>query len=225
MPSASVTRGHGLLEGFLARKRCDMANTLIGTGREAGSILDIGCGSYPLFLEQVNMRRKVGVDQVVDPARQAHFASRGIELVARDLDRDPRLPFDDASFDIVTMLAVFEHVEADKLPLVIREIHRVLKPGGIYVVTTPASWADPILTTMSWLRLVSADEVDEHEETHTLASMKDAIAGGGFRSEHIETGTFECGMNLWARAKKANHHKAAAYAKKERSHVKKVLSS
>ncbi len=210
-----VTRGNGLLEGFLARMRCRMANKLIGgpeplgrardrLRRRTGRILDIGCGSYPLFLEQVEMKEKTGIDQVVGDALKTRWAARGITLIGKDLDRDPLIPLPDGSFDVVTMLAVFEHVEADKLPFIIREIHRVLKPGGIYVVTTPARWTDPILATMSFLRFVSADEIDEHEETHTRQSMKNTIANGGFSLENIETGTFECGMNLWARATKLN---------------------
>ena len=64
------------------------------------------------------------------------------------------------------MLAVLEHVESDKLLRVIAEIHRVLRPDGIYVLTTPAQWTDPILIVLSRLRLLSPDEVEKHQETH-----------------------------------------------------------
>jgi SAM-dependent methyltransferase len=53
--------------------------------------------------------------------------------VAANLDRD--LPFRDARFDLVLMLEVIEHL-AD-IPHALREIARVLRPGGIAIVTTP----------------------------------------------------------------------------------------
>ena len=50
------------------------------------------------------------------------------ERVARDLNADPALPFDDASFDVVTNAVSVDYLTR---PLeVFRECHRVLKPGG-----------------------------------------------------------------------------------------------
>jgi len=55
-----VTRGNGLLEGCLARRRCARADALIPDELRAGRILDIGCGRYPLFLRTTAFREKVG---------------------------------------------------------------------------------------------------------------------------------------------------------------------
>ncbi|RJR55017.1 MAG: SAM-dependent methyltransferase [Desulfobacteraceae bacterium] len=44
-------------------------------------------------------------------------------------------PFQKALFDIVVSVEVLEHVEQDML--FIRQIHRVLKPGGVFLMTTP----------------------------------------------------------------------------------------
>jgi len=46
-----------------------------------------------------------------------------------------KLPYDDDSFDLVTCTEVIEHIEHYRETL--REMHRVLKPGGALVVTTP----------------------------------------------------------------------------------------
>jgi len=43
------------------------------------------------------------------------------------------LPYKDNSFDGVCAYAVFEHIPASKIPNVLDEIHRVLKPGGIFL--------------------------------------------------------------------------------------------
>jgi SAM-dependent methyltransferase len=53
--------------------------------------------------------------------------------VAADLVRD--LPFRSESFDLVLLLEVIEHLP--DIPHSLREIARVLKPGGIAIVTTP----------------------------------------------------------------------------------------
>ena len=47
-----------------------------------------------------------------------------------------RLPFADSSVDLITALDVLEHIEDDRATL--REIRRVLRPGGILLATVPA---------------------------------------------------------------------------------------
>ncbi len=61
------------------------------------------------------------------------YRTKKLGWVAANLDRD--LPFRDARFDLVLMLEVIEHL-AD-IPHVLGEIARVLKPGGVAIVTTP----------------------------------------------------------------------------------------
>lgn len=57
-----------------------------------------------------------------------------VPVQVADLNVD-KLPFTDASFDLVTCTEVIEHLEHYRET--IREMHRVLKPGGVLVVTTP----------------------------------------------------------------------------------------
>jgi SAM-dependent methyltransferase len=61
------------------------------------------------------------------------------DLTVRDVDlqaADLRLPFDDDTFDLVTLLAVIEHFP-NTPRLVLEEMRRIVKPGGIVVVDTP----------------------------------------------------------------------------------------
>jgi len=202
MQSTCVTRGHGLLEHFLSRKRAAMANALIGDRGPHERILDIGCGSFPLFLEQVRFREKVGIDQLVSDVQKGEWSRRSVTLIRWDLNREPVLPFPDDHFDAVTMLAVFEHIETPRLIRILTEIRRVLRPRGIYVLTTPAPWAAPILWILSRLRLVSRDEVKEHKQTHTRKTIMEVLFQGGFSPKSVTMGSFECGMNFWAQATK-----------------------
>jgi hypothetical protein len=54
------------------------------------------------------------------------------------------------------------------------------------------------------MRLVSQAEIDEHKETHTRRSIEEILFQAGFLHNNIMTGTFECGMNLWAKAMKTS---------------------
>ena len=47
----------------------------------------------------------------------------------------PPLPFEDESFDCVVSFQVIEHIKRDKE--FVREVYRVLKPGGLFIVSTP----------------------------------------------------------------------------------------
>lgn len=125
-------------------------------------------------------------------------APDGITLIRHDLDERAALPFDDASVDVVTMLAVFEHLDHDVLRHTLSEIGRILRPGGVYVLTTPAAWTDRLLRLLARLHLVSAEEIEEHKDAYTHARIADLLAEAGFDRAAMRFGTFEFGMNLWA---------------------------
>lgn len=55
--------------------------------------------------------------------------------IDRGVDVMKGLPYPDASFDVVTLVEVIEHLENHRAALT--EVARVLKPGGILVLTTP----------------------------------------------------------------------------------------
>jgi len=195
--SGRVTRGHGLLEGFLARQRGKMANRLIPEAARGGRILDIGCGSYPLFLTQTEFAEKHGIDRTPNTAQPD-----GIHLHDHDVSQSPALPFDADHFDVVTMLAVFEHLDRPTMAGLASEIYRVLRPGGCYVVTTPAAWTNPILQALSRLGLVSEEEIDEHEPLYGLREIRSIVCTAGFADAKITMGRFELGLNTWGRAVK-----------------------
>src|SRR5712664_4747413 len=105
LANTAPTRGHGLLESFLAHQRARMANTLIPPALREGSVLDVGCGSYPTFLKQTRFAEKFGVDRVLSSSTIDRLREEGIGLQPFDADREDHLPFDDGSLSVVTMLA------------------------------------------------------------------------------------------------------------------------
>ena len=98
-----------------------------------GRYLDFGCGEGD-FLRRVLERCDEcwGVD--LDPAALgAAERIRGVR--ALPIQPDAPLPFDGDSFDTITILEVIEHVADERS--VLRDLARVLRPGGYLLLTTP----------------------------------------------------------------------------------------
>lgn len=194
-----ITRGYGLLEGFLAQQRSRVANELIPVSLRAGRVLDIGCGAYPLFLTQTPFAQKFGLDKHVAPlaaslARDGHST---VQLIRYDVEHGGRLPFFDDQFSIVTMLAVFEHIEITRLVALLSEVRRVLKPEGRLILTTPTKTAHSLLRGMAKVYLVSSIEIAEHKTCLSLAEILRVIEQAGFSSDHATHGYFELYLNHW----------------------------
>ncbi len=181
-----------------------MADRLIPPELRSGSIVDIGCGEYPYFLISTDFARKVGLDKIqATPSGQETL--EGITIMSYHAEPAEPLPFEDDSVEIVTMLAVFEHIEPQRLAHLLREISRVLRSGGLFIMTTPASWTDRLLRLLAKLGLVSSEEVEDHKAAYTRSKVAD-ILGDVFGSENIRTGYFEAFMNMWAVARKSTPH-------------------
>jgi len=89
-------------------------------GVEAGQkLLDLGSADGAL----VEVARKRGLDAC------------GLDVTDRINFETDAFPFEDASFDIVTAVSVLEHLFSPEVFL--KEIIRVLKPGGAFILVTP----------------------------------------------------------------------------------------
>jgi SAM-dependent methyltransferase len=188
-----ATRGKGLLEPFLARQRTARANHLIPTHLRSGRILDIGCGSFPYFLSHTSFAEKFAIDQLPPSVEGTE-----VHWHTLDLNTDSKLPFDSAYMDVITMLAVAEHLDPASLEQLLQEAHRVLKPGGRVIITTPSSWSDGLLHLMARLKLVSAEEINEHVYAYTLPLLGWYFGRAGFEMRRVKFGYFELGLNMWA---------------------------
>ena len=191
MKNISYTRGTGVLEVLLARQRANKANSFISKEQRKGRVLDIGCGSYPYFLTSIDFKEKYGIDPALTSTK-----IENIVLKKNDITKN-KLSFKDNYFNVVTMLAVFEHIEQDKLPEVIHEIKRVLKKDGIFIITTPAPWADKLLHSMARFRLISSEEIHEHKHNHPKEKIEGILTASGFEKKKIRSGFFELFMNMW----------------------------
>lgn len=104
-------------------------------GARLGAVLDIGCGSGQLLLAsaQRNAERLVGVDTDQALLERARANVPTAEFALADVQS--QLPFENASFDTVFFCDVIEHLHNPVAAL--HEIHRVLRPHGRVLITTP----------------------------------------------------------------------------------------
>lgn len=99
-----------------------------------GDVLEIGCGEgrgIGLLLEHAKTFTAVDKIKPVIDALQKKFPSG--RFISTNIPPMPALG--DSAFDVVVSFQVIEHIKNDKLFL--QEIHRVLKPGGTALLTTP----------------------------------------------------------------------------------------
>lgn len=137
------------IDRALQRVRIRMALRHIPKGSR---LLDVGCADGSLI-------RAAGA--------RVHDAV-GIDPDAPD--GDPRLqrgrfPEDlrvSGTFDVITMLAFFEHVGEPDRPRVVEACRALLRPGGRVVLTVPAPAVDRILEVLRALRLLHGMDADAH---------------------------------------------------------------
>ena len=192
----NFTRGDGILDQFLAQMRAKQAKIHIRNLGSHDKILDVGCGSYPYFLSVVEFKEKYGIDSLIKTG-----IVEGIILKKLNVESE-KLPFKDNFFDCVTMLAVFEHINEVKLNFVLKEVRRVLKTGGTFVIATPSPWSDGLLHLLARLSVISPEEIHEHKHNQTRKIIESLLRQAGFQEENLRSGYFESGLNMWFVAKK-----------------------
>jgi SAM-dependent methyltransferase len=134
-------------------------------------ILDAGCGTGGTTVELRRFGRVVGVDlawEALEPAR-----GRGLERLARGSVE--QLPFRDGVFDVATSFEVVYHLGVASDTSALREIRRVLKPGGLLLLRVPAH---------DWLR-GEHDRLVHTRHRYSRAEVATKLSDAGFRVDQL----------------------------------------
>jgi SAM-dependent methyltransferase len=122
--------------------------------RPGARLLDVGCFDDSLLRRAApRVEKAVGVDPLAQPLTRGNT-----EILCGAV---PGVPFPDASFDCITLLAVLEHIP-DREAFA-RECFRLLSPGGRLVITVPRPAVDKILDVLLALRLIDGMSLEEHD--------------------------------------------------------------
>jgi len=145
-------------------------------------ILDDGCGSGELtraIFKKTTHATLIGCD--IDTAAlqdfKQHLAGEAIRIKKCDVQR---LPFADASFDLVFMFDVLEHVSHPEKTLA--EINRVLRPQGIFHLVVPCE--GDLMTIDGWIKKLFRKNLKEkpigHIQQFTYQEVLQLLTKKGF---------------------------------------------
>lgn len=123
-------------------------------------ILDIGSGPHPKAdaTDRMDMHQWAGVTKV------------------HDLRHIP-YPYEDNSADKIYLGDVIEHLTKFDAPKVLVEIHRILKPGGVFVISCPdVLWIMQRIVLGDWDEKANVDWLRQHE--YNWDNAMDYLFGG-----------------------------------------------
>ena len=153
---------------FLGRRYLVLRELVRHGGCEPGPILDVGCGTGGMLPHLQRIAPAIGLDPA--PEAAAACRRRGVAFVHGS---GMEMPFADAAFGTVTALDVIEHV-ADDVGM-LRELYRVLRPGGLLLLTVPAY-------QFLWSQ---HDEFNHHQRRYRRRTLQRTVRQAGFRIARI----------------------------------------
>jgi ubiquinone/menaquinone biosynthesis C-methylase UbiE len=136
-------------------------------------VLDAGCGTGGMmtWLTRYSPQRVIGID--LSPEALNFCRDRGLETIARASVAD--LPFPDSVFDLVTSFDVLVQLSGENTDVVaMREMYRVLRPGGIAFVRVAA---------YEWMRS-GHDKALGTQRRYLLSEVVEKMGQTGFRVRH-----------------------------------------
>ena len=137
-------------------------------------VLDYGCGVAP-YLVHFRSHGVLVSGAEITSAVVDRYRTLGFDV--RQIDRPEKLPYTDSEFDIVYMMQVLEHVARPHELL--REVHRVLKPGGVLYTAVPNA-------NSLWRKVFAADWVSGwfapfHIYAYSREPLRVLAAANGFK--------------------------------------------
>jgi SAM-dependent methyltransferase len=138
-------------------------------GRTGLEVLDVGCGAGGMLGPLARYGHVTGVEPAADLVE--HCRQRGFSDVVEASAYD--LPADSGSVDLLTLFDTLEHIEDDVRAL--RECHRVLAPGGLLFLSSPAYQ----------FLYANNDRVAAHVRRYTARELRRKLRATGFEAVRV----------------------------------------
>ena len=119
-------------------------------------LLDIGAGDGS-FLQTLGGHIQWGVG--IDPLLPTAYQTPSYRLICGDFPCDFSVS---GHFDVITLLAVIEHLPRAVLQEVVAACWQILSPGGQVIITVPHPCVDRILAVLKFLRIIHGLALEEH---------------------------------------------------------------
>jgi ubiquinone/menaquinone biosynthesis C-methylase UbiE len=163
------------------QKKLDITRTYFGPETE---VLEFGCGTgSTAILHAPHVRRIHAIDISPRMIEICHCkaAETGIGNISFEVGTIEELDDSDESFDVALGLSIL-HLLEDK-EAAIAKVHRLLKPGGVFVTSTPC-----IADTMKFFKLIAPIGrrlgLMPYLDIFTTEELVESLTGAGFKIDH-----------------------------------------
>ena len=147
------------------------------------TLLDLGCGNGPYSAPAAKIVERT---YCVDPSLVAleRLKARGISNLYPVSATGESLPFRDSFFDGVFLLWTIEHLQ--NVEQILKEIHRVLRPSGSFVVCTCNKYTYSIYSSI--MRLLKRGPGPDPQDVHDFSpnELRGTLSRNGFLIDAVE---------------------------------------
>jgi SAM-dependent methyltransferase len=140
-----------LLDRFLQGQRIKKAKHYINAGT---TVLDIGSDDGTLFKKVKNIKSGIGIE----PKIEKEIAGDNYKIIKGYFPDECA----GQKFDVITLLAVLEHIPVNQLQKFGKDCYQALNKNGLIIITVPSPKVDRILTVLKKLHLVDGMSLEEH---------------------------------------------------------------
>ncbi len=170
--------GHDNSTPEFAARRLDEIVKSFESFRQNNRLLDVGCGAGSMLEAGLkNNWRAEGIE--VSKSGVDYLQSKGFKVFFGFL-QDAKFP--DNHFDVITAVEILEHIPEPQN--ILKEIARILRPGGIFWATTPHSkGASARLLGTRWSTIAPP----EHIHLFSAKGLKLLLEKSGFNKINIQT--------------------------------------